>query len=696
MKKIYSVIILLISIINFFVILNVEDMQSFNELKNFEVIDSSKKIRVDRIGQNGISDEELYNILTETANKYSASIYYTTVSYINDEAVISKYTYSNEEFNDNVKLISGKMININNKENEFIATFDTGDENQIGTIYDFRKNNKLKILPLENGFEKIDFTGDYIVNLKIPQEFDNFITSLNDNNISVTEDVISVNVQANVVSVYMIIAVLYLIIFLIVTYRAVSSYKEIGVKKLLGYTTFDIWIENTKFFLIIQIIIQSIINILLSMIFVKVYSVYLYTFLTKICINFIIGLLISFVLLSIPYIFISKITISNMIKNINSIKAASKFNFVFKIVIVIVFLFLASNFFKEYYSIKSYYSSSLKKWEETINYGYIGGVKARDYEEYTSEAFNLRLKNLYISLNKEGAILADFYSLKEENIKANNNSPIPEAVKYQVTVNPNYLVKNKLYDYENNQINIEEDETSTILIIPLKYKSDEGDIREYFKFLNNDIKIIWSKNEQSMFSYNLDVNPDNGNYVEDPMFSVLTEKNGQLHDYSMVAGYWGNPFKIKVDDSTNLKNEIIRKSGEFELQDNVVNIYSVYEKVSLNIYDLKLKILIIFMGILSCILIMFLILIQSVLTYFEQNKYFICLKTLNGYTNYDRYNDYYKKLVCFWVIISIFSDSIGNVALKVSLCLGILELVISIIIIKTIEKRNIIKILKRG
>lgn len=130
-------------------------------------------------------------------------------------------------------------------------------------------------------------------------------------------------------------------------------------------------------------------------------------------------------------------------------------------------------------------------------------------------------------------------------------------------------------DADGNEINISETEEDYIVLVPEKYDDMEKEIRLYFEqikngsslsenqVLNQEIEVIWIRNNQKMFSCQLDVGIDDYNTIENPIIRVLTEQNGALEEYSNVLGSVDCPFKIKVKDGKDSQAEIDAVVGKY-------------------------------------------------------------------------------------------------------------------------------------
>lgn len=220
MKKSFILIMSIISIISFFILLNLEDISEFNKLKNAEININSYQIKIGNEVDLNLPNET-YNVLINVAQKYNADIYYSKIDYSDNKPVINKYIYTKDyNYFKKFKFINNNINNING----VFATFDTKMEEQTGFIYDFRKNDKMILKPLESAINEVSFSGDYIINLESEQKIDDFIEDLK---LALTENIEKENIinKTNIsgIEFYSIIAVLYIILILIVVYKILNS-----------------------------------------------------------------------------------------------------------------------------------------------------------------------------------------------------------------------------------------------------------------------------------------------------------------------------------------------------------------------------------------------------------------------------------------------------------------------------------------
>ncbi|WP_193373878.1 hypothetical protein [Brevibacillus sp. CF112] len=107
-------------------------------------------------------------------------------------------------------------------------------------------------------------------------------------------------------------------------------------------------------------------------------------------------------------------------------------------------------------------------------------------------------------------------------------------------------------------VHISEDTSDFILLVPEKYRNKEKEILDYFtkvrknlvevdenrfqvevpdRVRNQRLSIIWTANNQKIFSFNPEVFPLENNMIVDPIIRVVTEKNSLVADKAnMMSG----------------------------------------------------------------------------------------------------------------------------------------------------------------
>lgn len=660
-----------------------------------------------------MNQEDVYQVLKKYLNKYSGNLYCSDIS--------SKYIYfTNRECFTDLSLIFGRFYNISENESDmFLSTKNLKDIQQIGQIADFAGDDDFEIRTIKSVINKknINLFDRYIkIQIKNKNDIGMFINDLDKEGIIVTQKV-KTNLNVDVFNkkiIFQITGIAYLLCALIIFYSLLNSYKRIGIEKLLGYSEFSIYSKRMSIIILCETISIIITTFSLGIYHFKSYNNLFILFLCKLAI--INGLLVLFAisLLSVPFLYIKRIKISDMLKNKNPVNLISNFNTILKIALAIIMILLLNNSYNNYIIISSTYDATGKNWEHTKEYAVISQFSYKSdikYEDYSEENMN-KQKSLFLHFNKSGAIYANFQSYSPNTRKLNSSQNLESYKTDKITVNINYLKKHPVYDENGNKIMFNESATDYIILVPEKYHIYENQIIKYAqdaknlrntekaKAENQKIKIYWTKSNQNLFSYRLDINPNQGNCVSDPIIRVLTESNGFLIDYYKVLGYSGKPFKIKVNDQANPAKDILPKIDKYyDSKYFNVKIDTIYGNVREQIQSIKKQMTYSCITvILLCFAITFIIL-QNILNYFSQHSLRLAVQKLHGYRQLDKYKSYMLQIVITWFVILVNSFWLAHEANTIPILvfsLFTLEFIITILLISYIEKRKIIKIVKGG
>jgi hypothetical protein len=246
------------------------------------------------------------------------------------------------------------------------------------------------------------------------------------------------------------------------------------------------------------------------------------------------------------------------------------------------------------------------------------------------------------------------------------------------------------------------------LLIPEKYKKDEGSILNIFEEnqkadakdsnIGEKFKIIYTRSNQKLFSYELDVNPNDGNLVKDPIVRVVTENNGTAWDYGVIIGTAGNPIKIKANSSSNLEKFIRLKLKETGLEKYVDKISPADEGVVFEVNATYKLLAFIIGGLIILLIAISAIIIQNIYCYFEQYKKHLAIMQLHGYKFIDKYKGYLMLSIINWVMIFLVQCYMRGINIKIQIILIVIfmffELLITLLTIKFVSKRKIVSIIK--
>lgn len=715
MKKVISVILLIASILSFYIVYGAERNKYIKSIEEIEMnLPNSYKIMVP-VSIDNEDREQIYETIVKILDKYEGSIYYDRVSKV--EGIRTKYIYDKSNmYISNIELMDGERLTPNIMEtNKYLSTRKSTDELQIGRIATFNKNINKEIKTLKSMLDdEFNFSGPCYVAFKNNINIENFINELEmdlDTKGIVTINKLPINIEQDD-NYKIVVIIIYFIVMLLSLYELLNSYKKIGVKKLLGYSGKQIYIENILSLIKINLSVGAIATILMSFIFFNQLNVYVYSFILKFLIYIGIQTIVLIGICSIAYIYIFLIKIPNMLKNKKPLTTIIVLNYITKIVCLIAMMFFIVQTINNAENIKGLFNKSYSNWEALDDFAVIPvssiPIAVINDSDYYNNTYLKIQQKMYKEFNEKGAIFANFneFSPAIRSIRLGEKDYYYETD--NVFVNPNYLRQYKIYDSENNEVVISEDDKDQIILVPDKYKYDEKNILEQAKFFkeqqfysieeNQKTRIIWTKSNQKVFTASVDINPDDGNEIIDPIIYVLTENNASVSDYNYLLGIMGSPFKIKADKNKNAESTIREVFAKYGVEDYIDTITPVNEQVASSVKNVKdnIKNSIIFMSLLIGVLIV--IIIQNLINYFDKYKQKLAIEKLTGYRIFDKHKNYLISVIICWntvfsLSILIYKSSILKIG-TVSIIGFISESIFSLIVLNIIEKKKIVNTIK--
>lgn len=710
MKKFIVVLLFCISALTFFILHNDYKETYTFQMKNIENHLSNSTRGIIPTGLNSLPRQSQYDKLIETSNKNEVNMYFSRIDQDGEKEKIIKYIYTTDnEYMDKIKLIKGEKLNSKNiYTNSFLSTKDTGDPNQIGQIASFdgveMEIHTLRTM-LDEGFM---LDGSCVLSAKKSSDIKEYVDMFKDQTAGIGK-MIEVSKAIDIgetpeVKYYQIYG-LFIIFALTILYYILGSYKKIAIEKMLGYSLIDIWKKRICLIFIVQVITIIVSSTIMSLILFKDINILQLDFLKSLIIKYIYLILITLLVASIPFIYINNIHITSLIKNKQQVKDLLIINNTIKVLVCISFIFLISQQFDNYDEIKKAFDGSYKRWTSVQNYKVLSLNRITE-ENFFSEEFLNTSVDIYKDFNRNGSIFADFSSYTELSKELNKNAPLGSRF---ALINPNYMKENPVYDINGKAISISEDNKNWVLLLPEIYKKDETTIRDYY---NNTwipsygpsykakLEIIWTKPNQKFFSYNFAVNPSEGSYVTDPIFFVGTEAGGFRQWNSQVFNVEGNPFKVKVLDEENYKDEIMSVLNKYGFDSYGVQINYANEQVASASKDYKDMFKWIVTGILFCIVIITVIVVQNINNFFEQYKTRWALRQLHGYGIFQKYIEYFITVIGSWIVITIGSLVVIRTNYKVILVSAfiglVIEVVFSLIALNVNQNKKIVKFIKGG
>ena len=251
-----------------------------------------------------------------------------------------------------------------------------------------------------------------------------------------------------------------------------------------------------------------------------------------------------------------------------------------------LFIILTSILILSTYGIYKYkiYNPNIKQVSSVINKTYNNYVSFPHLSVIKDDPNIPKImgSSLYTILNDKGALLINSTSYIDEYYTS-------DPMEKYIQLNNNYLKSFPIYDSTGKQIDIAESESNYIILVPEIFKNKIDSIKKYYSlrkepyinlnsnngnqkeiesYINQNIKIIFIKNNQELFSFHADVASNNKNMIPNPIIEVLTKNNTT---YNERFDLMFSSLKIKLDNnsakltSNNFKNYL----KELSLDDNL-------------------------------------------------------------------------------------------------------------------------------
>lgn len=691
-------------------------------------------IIVSIIGVNILKDNEVNNLFFKdttsiTINFSDSSKIGKYDDWIKDLAKknkvnISKYVFKNENemivyttdtsLNEKINLGKGRMPKEESK--EFISNFESGDKNQSGQFKTFDSDTKITIKSIDDisnsGMGGVLYVSTNDLH-KINELIKDIPRDVADAKIYDRYNDLNMYISESLIKDIFLVAICF---FVSIVHYSIRKSRKLSILRINGFCGKDIIIELCKELLSIMGV-SMITAYILYLIFIRKSNMVfeLSNFFAIVAVTCISLNIILFVL--VIYIYIKKSNYKNLIKGkkpyfiINIMHLSLKFIFV-------LFLFI---------SIKSCYLNltnlnkqldNLSEWEKTKNIYRIEvnntGEKSLSKEEVDR---NEKIKNFYdemISRKKAFMIDASNYYKDEEGYlyELNSANQIPEVSSSgkNITINENYLKSTRL----NVLSKINHNKNIRNILVPKTLKKYEKEIKKeyldefyyekvdvenfYNKELNlpkNNIKksdleinIIYIEDNQSYFSYDVNVEPDNKNKIENPIVIVDNKNIDKSYYYSYMTRciYF---YSDKQDPYGEIL-PIIKKTG---VENSIHSLVSVYNEHGKLINDLKDKINKEIFTVMILFISNIMIIFNIIASYYEENKYKLYLEKIFGYSWVDRNKQLFSILILM-DIIPMIVIGLNKEELILGIGIIIVELLIATIFDRKIQSNVFGSIIK--
>lgn len=654
------------------------------------------------------------------------------VSYYNDdtkESYTDNFLYLSTETQlfRRIPVSKGKILTPKDmKTQNFISTQQTKSNSQIGMIEDFGGGHNYSVYPIDKLIEQQTFSGRYKAECANEKDFEQFLESYvryarTDSRVGSTyyieemEDTTNIQNTGKNNVLFIFIFCMALLLLTCIFYL-VSQTKGISVMKLNGYTVKQI--KNTIFSLL------YIKCVLCVHIFVCIISLII---IHDITIDFILELSIfNGIAFAISYLILDRICsiyakytkITYCIKGKKSLGIIITFNLCFKVIISIIIMSIAGSLLLKLDDV-SLKQENLQNWKMASHYGVFYPIKTgNDTEQLRAgeDVLDLPTYQLYINY-LEPTLKAIYVNSIEYRMDSIQETVGKSGYIRNMYVNTNYLDLFPIYDEDGKKIEIDNSEKNSIFLVPEKYRENEEQIFQYFSEFRQEfyelhkefygqsdkvdaskIKIIYTQNDQSVFSFNIDVFPENNNMIIDPIIMVMTSGNTLVPDASYMSSSNMKLFIPLVNmDAKATHNMIEEKLKEYDLDDNFPYLVKIDDFILKNISEVETELLVLKAMIGVVIVLLVIVITQFIYLLFQKNKFEMFLKKSLGYGYFQKYGSSYGILIGTNFIEFVVSFFLyNNVIIWIFLFKITIEILLAMILIMYFERKNVVKVLKEG
>ncbi|HOR00032.1 MAG TPA: DUF1430 domain-containing protein [Anaerolineae bacterium] len=752
MKKVVVAFLVLAAVFSFYIAYSQTDKEELAGMERAEEGIAKQQIVIpsDLLLAN---PEALYPILCKAANGHKVNLLRTSIHYRPDDRVeIAKYVLltGDTHFFDAFRLESGRLLTASDTQQggSFMSTANTGEPSQVGVIKDFGGNDLVTIRPLQAAYEQLPVYGQYYVEAASDEAYeafiDDFVAKVNEHTRSsyTRQDFRKSAADHGLIAMASWFSVLrflnYMIsvvILVLLTYYIFSESRRIGIIKMHGGANIRLWFIVAGKMITAVFVVATVASLLAALVVKNTTGHFVGRVVLDQVTTYIVMLAISLV----SYVYISRIKISDAIKNRQDTKGIFILNMLLKASCSIFVILLGLAIWRQYGMIGEK-QRVLQNWAHVKDYGVFYPISI-EYGPEDMEAgrriVDQALYELYPALNRLGSVLIAANSYEERALVLNRNWNGIRSIK----VNPNYLRAFPVYDADHNPVQVSEDTADWVLLVPEKYRYREKEILGYFQKYRADWKgvdegyykrtipdslrdqrivIVWLANDQRVFSFNPDVFPAENNIIVDPIIEVMTESNSLIADRIVARGGGAtDALKIRlIDRDAALTHKALKPDLErLGLDDNLKHLVTVHQFVLQEIHGLQEMLNLLWLVSLGLIAGLLTLVVQNLTIFFNRYQRRFIVRRLFGTDFYRTYKEYIWLFLVIWAFQLLISSALDSLMpssagaypqlfvnegmagirfLAVTVTLMAVELAASVVALARIEQKNKVKVLKGG
>ncbi len=634
-----------------------------------------------------ITNTEFISSIEKIMKSINEDIMYQTVSFDTSSKNYLLYKTQNKDNFLNINVGNNTTIISNNKiiSNKNVFSDDIIKLNIPNLIYDITISDfkNIAIYNLNNASYYISSKSEDIILKTLSQ---------NGYDVSIINEIYS----SSAFSVSRLCLLPLFILCISIIIYTLSKPKEAIIKKIDGFSTFNIIILNIlyilKIFSLIFLIIEVLNFLIVSLIYNGIFISYFLYSISYILINLVI--ILTILILSNCMIFFQRN--HNQLKGKSSKKELFAATFTGKLVFSVFLIYTISLIGSNIYSIYTLYVSEnniINKIENYVTFP-IYQIDNSTNSEYYEESLEKFYNN---TINTNNGVLIDSNNYR---IMSDNKSIAEKFNQNFIIINENYLNLNPIHKPNGDIINnLDFDYSKFNILVPEKLYSNNEIITQMknYGYENIEFNFIYYKSDETILTFNTDTGTDNFGRIRSPLIWIFDNK---YIDKIYYSEFFSNGYYFAEVNSDNAYNQFLPLIKDCKLDSIILetpfiksdfsnSIAMYYGILIINvipgiIYFIGLIILIIFICKLFC----------------EMHNENIAHKKLNGFPFYSIYKNYlflwgFTSLIIF--IMSLIAHYIMNINITIifiSISIIILELIIFNIVSKKYTRKIIFQILK--
>ncbi|MDR1521411.1 MAG: DUF1430 domain-containing protein [Streptococcaceae bacterium] len=698
MKKIMISLLCIISLLLSIAFAYSEKARDEQYLDNIEMTKNAIPFFVK---DSALSIEEELSEFTKLAKKYQVTIIRTDNLTKNHKQIVYKSgIYAKDYFKKlKIKLVNGRMPQ---EKDEFLATYDTKNKKQSGKIHDLFTDQPLIFGPLKNFYQKnnnnISVNGTYTLIVK-PKYKEAVLKQL-----SVVFKIAKAKLitptygkgygEGTIYLLASIFSIIILAIFCLMSaFYPISKLKEIGIMKLLGFKSLNIWGQLNN-----RILMTAIFFFLLTLPLQKIIiSESDWPYFLKLTVLELIILAICLLFSMIMLVIIRKFKLADVLKNFFNFRFSLYLSYLLKFLIFVALIATIPLMSKEL-KILLQELQVKEVYEQEKNYLTLAKLiyKDNEFQEELNgnDIVRKKLFKLYKELEKTASaqyIVVHGGRLDEKDVKKDAYLLMEANQNYLKKLNFNLpLSLSKLFSG-----------TEPTYLVPISFKKERDKVESFVRFkgvIHKDIPvqmIFYQDNDKEFFSENIDKIDQNRGFIKNPIILCLSDNFLNERNSRLTVSALRNPLRI-LDNKKNrvaIQQAIISNG----LENNDVqfkNVLSTGFARELNIAQTSVIawISILSLSLLTSILASFYI-ILIILT--SKRKEMLVTRLL-GYSFFERYRN---EIFCFCAIyffglVEILILNSHMIALTSYLVLILIDILIIYLMVKKHEKSSLSLALK--